>query len=111
MRGLNTSDLFALTRIIKKMNIKSEIKALAKDVTNLSEEEKIKAKDSFNIDLALLFIENIGSAENEIYKLLSGMSGKTVEEVSEQGLGETIKIIENIFEDEEIGSFLKQALK
>ncbi|MFT8312961.1 MAG: hypothetical protein ABF633_01755 [Clostridium sp.] len=111
MRKLKTADLFSLTRIIKKMNIKNEIKALAKDVTGLSDEDKLKAKDSINIDLILLFVENIGNAEKEIYKLLSDMSDKTVKEIENQSPIKTVEMIQSIFEDEEIESFLKLALK
>lgn len=111
MRSLKTSDLFALTRIIKKMDIKSDIKALTKDISSLSDEDKLKAKDALNIDLMLLFVENIGSAEKEIYKFLSDLSGVEAKEIENQSPIKTIDMIKSIFEDEEIGDFLKVALK
>lgn len=111
MRNLQTSDLFPLTRIIKKMNIKNDIKTLTKDITSLSDEEKLKAQDALNIDLVLLFIENIGNAEKEIYKFLANLSGKTEKEISEQRIAETISMIEAIFNDDQVGDFFGQALK
>lgn len=111
MRGLKTADLFSLTRIVKKMNIKNEIKGLVTDITGLSDEEKLKAKEGLNIELMLLFIENIGNAEKEIYKLLADLSNKTVKEIENQKIGETVEMIKSLFEDEEIGDFLKVALK
>lgn len=111
MRSLQTSDLFSLTRIIKKMDIKNDIKALSKDITALSDEEKLKAKDSFNIDLMLLFIENIGNAEKEVYKFLASLSGKTEDEIAKQKITETIEMLEAIFDDEQFGDFFDTALK
>lgn len=111
MRSLKTSDLFSLTRIIKKMNIKAEVRALFKDITGLPEEEKVKAKDQLKIDAVFLFVEHIGDAEKEIYKLLADMSGKPVKEIGDQKLIETIEMIKTIFEDEEIEDFLETALK
>lgn len=111
MRNLLTQDLFPLTRIIKKMNIKSDIKAIAKDLNGLSDEEKLKAKDSLNIDLMMLFIENIGSAEKEIYKLLANLSGKTEKEIAEQKLIETIDMLKAIFNDDQFDDFFGVAVK
>lgn len=93
------------------MNIKSEIKGLITDITGLSDAEKAKVKDSLNIELMLLFIENIGNAEKEIFKFLADLSGKTVKELENQKLGETVEMIKSIFTDEEISDFLKVALK
>ncbi|AGK97626.1 hypothetical protein [Clostridium pasteurianum] len=111
MRSLLTQDLFPLTRIVKKMNIKNDIKAIAKDLSGLSDEEKLKVKDSLNIDLMMLFIENIGSAEKEIYKLLSNLSGKTEKEIAEQKLIETIDMLKEIFNDDQFDDFFGVAVK
>ena len=93
------------------MNIKSEIKVLTKDISALSDEDKLKAQNALNLDLVLLFVENIGSAEKEIYKLLSDLSDVPAEEIADQSPTKTINMIQSIFEDEELGDFLNTALK
>lgn len=111
MRKLKTSDLFGLSKILKKMDIKSDIKALAKDVTGLSDEEKAKASQELQIDLAMLFVENIGSAEKEIYNFLADITENTVEKIKDMDLGDFINLIKELFSQEGLGSFLSTALK
>lgn len=110
-RNLKTKDLFSLTRIIKKMNMKAEIKELAKDITGKSDEEKKAAEQGLKADLMLMFIENIGNAESEIYKLLGNLSGKQPKEIEDQSLKDTFKMIEELFSEENFGDFLSTALK
>lgn len=111
MRNLKTSDLFTLSRIIKKMNIKDEIKALAKDITNLPDEEKKKAEQALQVDLTMLFVENIGSAEKEIYKLFADLNNTTAKEIEDMDLNKFMEVIEGLFKQESLGSFFKTALK
>ena len=111
MRNLKAPDLFSLSRIIKKMNVKEEIKALAKDITGVTEEEKVKAEQTMQIDLLMLFIENIGSAEKEIYKLLADLNGITSKEIENMDLDKLIDIIKELFEQKSLGSLFTTALK
>lgn len=111
MRNLKTADLFSLSRILKKMDIKDEIKKIAKDVTGLAEEDKKKAEQTMQIDLMMIFVENIGSAEKEINKLLSDLTDKTAAEIENLGLTELIDLFKELFNQEGLGSFLSTALK
>lgn len=111
MRKLKTSDLFTLTKIVKKMNLKKEIKGLVKDVTGMTEEEKKTAQQELYADLALLFIENIGNAEQEIYKFLGDLSNKKPKEIADQSPIDTINQIKGLFSEENFGDFLSFALK
>lgn len=111
MRNLKTSDLFTLSRIIKKMNIKEDIKLLAKDITGLSNEEKKKAEQSMQIDLTMLFAENIGSAEAEVYKLFADLTDQTVKDIKDMDLDKFIELIQEIFKQGNLGNFLSTALK
>jgi hypothetical protein len=111
MRSLKTSDLFSLTRIIKKMNIKDEIKGLITDVSSLSDADKANALQKVQMELVLLFIENIGNAEKEIYKLLADMNDCTAKDIENQSPLKTIEMIQAISNDEELVNFLKVALK
>ncbi|MBU3098386.1 MULTISPECIES: hypothetical protein [Clostridium] len=111
MRTLKTADLFSLSRILKKMNVKKDIKEIAKNVTGLAKEDKAKAEQEMQIDLMMIFIENIGVAEKEIDKLLGDLTGKTAKEIEELGLTELIDLFKELMAQEGVGSFLSQAVK
>jgi len=111
MRGLQFSDLFTFTKIVRKMNIKEDIKGLMTDVTGKSDEEKAKAKERIQIDGIMLFVEHIGDAEQEVYKLLSDISGKTTKEIASSNIKDIMGIIEAIFNDPQFEDFFGQALK
>lgn len=110
-RNLKTKDLFTITRIIKKMNIKGEIKKLVRDATGKTCEEKKTLTQDLEIELFSLFIENIANAEQEIYKLLGNLSGKKPEEIEDQPPKDTFEMIEEMFSEENFGDFLSTALK
>ncbi|UZW12557.1 hypothetical protein OSC52_11895 [Clostridium pasteurianum] len=111
MRKLKTSDLFSLSRILKKMDIKDEIKSLAKDITSLSEEEKIKISQELQVNLSILFIENIGNAESDVYKLFASLTDKTAKEIEDMDLDKFFKLIQELFNQEGFENFLSRALK
>lgn len=111
MRKLKTSDLFSMSRILKKMNIKDEIKGLAKDITGATPEEKKKAEQSMEIDLAMLFVENIGSAEKEIYKFFADLTGKTAADIENMDLNDFINLVKELFNQDGFASFLSTASK
>jgi len=111
MRKLITKDIFALSRIIKKMDIKKEISEVAQDVTGYSSEEKIKAEAAMQTSLIMIFVENIGSAEVEIYKFLSDVTGSEVKEIEDMNLTAFMALIKELFSQEGIGDFLPSALK
>ncbi len=111
MRKLKTSDLFTITKIVKKMNLKDEIKSLTKDLTGLSEKEKKIAAQSLQANLIMLLIENISNAEHEIYKLLADLYDKEVSQIADQSPMTTINMIKEIFSEENFGDFFSLALK
>ncbi len=110
-RGLRTKDLFSIIRIIKKMNMKGEIKKLVTDITGKTEKEKKVAMQGLKADLMMLFIENIANAEQEIYKFLGDLASKTSQEIENQSPKDTIKMLEELLSTENFGDFLSTALK
>jgi hypothetical protein len=111
MRNLKTRDLFSLSRIVKKMNIKEDIKALTKDITGLSDKEKKKAQQGLNIELTLLFVEHFGDAEKEVCTLLGSLTDKTSEEIEELELEPLIEIVTELFKQESLEKLFTTALK
>lgn len=108
MRKLNFEDVFTITKIIKKMNIKNEIKECIGSV-NKSDKSK-SSVESLGIDIALIFIENVGNAEREVYSLFSSLTGKKVEEVKKLELTEIVDMIKELFTNEDVKKVFSTAL-
>lgn len=109
MRKLQSIDFFTFTRIIKKMGIREELKKIAKYVASVKPDEKEVAINEMQIELIMIFVENISNAEDEVYKFISDISEKSVEELKD--LKVFMDSIQTIFADETIKSFFKLALK
>lgn len=111
MRNLKTADLFSLSRIIKKMSIKEDLRNLAQDVTGFTKEEKDKVNKTLQLDLLMLFIENLGSAEQEIYKLLGDLESKKPKEIEAMDLDVFMELMKNLLAQESLGKLFTMALK
>lgn len=109
MRKLQSTDFFTFTRIIKKMGIREELKKIAKYVVLVKPDEKEVAINEMQIEIIMIFVENISNAEAEVYKFVSDISEKSVEELKD--LNVFMDSIQTIFADETIKSFFKLALK
>ncbi len=107
MRKLQSTDFFTFTKIIKKMGIRTEIKKLSRELEGTKNREV--AEKEMQIELIMIFVENISNAENEVYKFISDVSEKTIEELKD--LDVFMAAIEAIFADGTIQSFFKSALK
>ena len=124
MRKLQTIYFFAFTRIIKKMGIREELKSIAKNIAKIQPsigemteekraEELLKMKEiatnEMQVELIMIFVENVGNAESEVYKFISNISEKSIEELKDFTI--FMESIQAIFEDETIKSFFSLALK
>jgi len=107
MRKLQSNDFFTFTKIIKKMEIREELKVIANNVTKAKDKEV--AQNEMQIEIIMIFIENIANAEHEVYKFVSAISEKSLEELKD--LQTFMDALKAIFEDESIKSFFKLALK
>jgi hypothetical protein len=95
LRGLKTSDIFKMSKILKKMNLK----------VNVGE----KSNRQVGADFIITVFENIHLAENEVNEFLADMSGMKPEEFSELPLEKTLEIIKEFKQIPGLLNFLKQA--
>ena len=109
MRNITSPDFFTFTRIIKKMDIREELKKIAKYVASVKSDEKEVAINEMQIEIIMIFIENIANAEAEVFKFVSDISEKTVEDLKDPAL--FIESLKEILESESIRSFFTLALK
>lgn len=80
MRALGFKDVFTVSRILKKMNLKVEF-------------QKGMSESQMGTMFIQAFIENIGSAEKEVTGLLADLKGLKEPEIEKLTLDETFDMI------------------
>lgn len=106
MRRLQTSDVFAVARIIKYADISDDI---AKAV---SEGKKEGADpEAVGVNAVLSVFASCGSEKVEplVYKLLSDVSGISVDDIKTQPIDDTILMIKEIAKENDLIDFFKKA--
>jgi hypothetical protein len=98
MRSLKLTDTFAVSRILKKMHIRPDVKE------GMSQEQ-------LGADLLFKFIENIGEAEEEVTAFLADLNEISVEEFKKLDFDEGWKLLEEFKNLKGLKSFFMQVGK
>lgn len=98
MRNLRTSDIFAMSKILKKMDLKFTV------------EEGI-SQTEMGVRIIKTIIENLYLAQDEVNAFLSGLVDIPVDEFNDLPIEDTLEIITLFKEQKGISSFLKLAGK
>ena len=110
IRPLLTGDLFTLSRIMKKLGLKDEIKkAIAPYLSKKDDGGMAKAQQELGATIAFMVIENLYQAEAEINTFVGTLTGKTVKEVEKLPMGEYIGLLVEAFSQPGVLDFLKLA--
>lgn len=96
MRALVTKDIFTMSRIITKMNIKDELRDIFSDRTDFDSEN---ANLNLGIDTILMLMSKISdkSTEKEIYVFLADITEKTPADIE---MGDPLLLIEELTSDD-----------
>lgn len=100
---LKTKDMFTLSAIVDKMGLDEDIKEIlaARKKKNFNDEE-MGEKLIFSI------VKKMYKAKVEITQLLADISGKSIKDVENLQLKETIELIKKLLQEEGVLSFLSQ---
>nr|WP_309099068.1 hypothetical protein [Fredinandcohnia onubensis] len=98
MRALKTADIFKMSKILKKMNIKFELDS---EVT----------QEAMGIQLIQKVVENLHLAEDEVNEFLGNLVGLEAKKFSELPIEDTLQIISLFKGQKGIVNFLKLAGK
>lgn len=101
---LKTKDMFTLSAIVDKMGLDEDIKeilAARKKKTGVNAEE-------MGEELIFSIVKKMYKARAEITQLLADVSGKSIKDVENLQLGETIELIKKLLQEEGVMSFLSQ---
>lgn len=91
MRQLITRDVFTMSRLITKMNIKEELRQIAT-------RDESATKLDLGIDLVLTILSKVSdkAVEHEIYVFIADVMGRTPEQIES---GDPLEIIDSITKD------------
>lgn len=98
MRKLGFSDLFTVSRILKKMKLQVEF-------------QEGMTQDQMGTAFLLSFIESIGAAEEEVTGFLADLKGLKVDEVKNYDLDQTFELIMEFKDIPDIQSFFTRVSK
>ncbi len=116
MRKLMAKDVMPMVNIIKKIGVK-EFKACfeSEDVKQIMKQKgEVDLKTvgiKIVMDLATIVLENLPSAEQDIFNFLSGLTGKEKKEIEEMNLADFFELIVAVFKKEEFKDFIKVVSK
>jgi hypothetical protein len=118
IRPFELGDVPKLSKILKKMEIKDELKKLfsmpgvgSKD-TDKEKKEKEKIAEEMGADFGATVIVNLYMAETEIFELLAGLTGLFVNEVKKMQLDDMVNLFKEFGKSAgSLVSFFKSAVK
>ena len=114
VRELQFGDLFTAMRIVKKVNIKPQLKEFGTiDIKDKKKEEVEKIQKEKGIELFMHIIENLDMAEQDILKLMSDLSGLSAEEIKQLNFNGIKEFYDKLIEAnpmEDLKDFFKQAI-
>ena len=93
MRKLEGDDMFLLSEIADKMDIKLDVKG--------------KSQEEIGVDLMLFLIKKSHKAKDEIKQLVATLTEKTIEEVSKMSPKELVTSIKEILKQDGVLDFFK----
>ena len=116
MKKFNLQDVFLLSKIIDKLELKFEVDKLAKTIRAEkleSQEDVMKiGKDvllTIGLDIATKFLANLHRADKEVVQLISNITEKKTEAVEEMGLKEIKDFFTELLQAEGVKDFFSQA--
>lgn len=126
LRELSSKDIFPVFNIMGKIGFKEfkscfeadEVKAAIKKAVSDKEAKDTAVEDITSeigvevfINIAGIVISHLSSCEDDIYTLLSGLSGMTKKEISELPLGTFAEMIIDVVKAEGFKDFIKVVSK
>lgn len=108
LRRLNDEDLFTVVEIIGIALPEEAKAAFAQAVTDGN---VVKRGGAVAFDIVKFIMKNIKACKNEVYALLSDLSGIPAEEIRKMPFGTTPKMLKEIFENEKDSDFFTELSK
>lgn len=119
LRGLTARDIFPTVKILGKIGINEfkgcfesdDIKNIVKSVENKEDIDVSQIGMTVMFDIAGVVLTHLPNCENDIYTLLSGLSGMSKNEIAELPAGTFAEMIIDVIKMEGFKDFIKAASK
>ena len=108
LRRLNDEDLFTVVEII---GIALPEEAKAAFAQSVADGNVTKRGGAVAFDIVKFIMKNIKACKNEVYSLLSDLSGIPADEIRKMPFGTTPKMLKEIFENEKDSDFFTELSK
>jgi len=116
MKEFDLQDVFLLSKIINKMELKFETEKLTKsiktDTLGSKEDAQKIGKEvllSLGIDVMTKFISNLYKADKEVIQFIANLTEKNVESVQKMKLREIKQFFTDLFAMDDFKDFFKEA--
>lgn len=126
-RKLNSTDIFKMIRVIKKLNIKElgscfdkeTLKKIVQEKKEESQEIEESQEESLEISVGIdvilrivdVLLGSLEECENELYDLLSNCSNLSIEQIKALDINIFLEMIIDFLKKEELKDFIEVALK
>lgn len=107
MRSLRTEDIFKACRLISKIGVREEVKAVAKQAEE-SKEKKVKVDMGFDLLFGILEKATEENAEKEIYLFIANIFECEWKEVRDMDPVELLDKLEEVADIEKWKNFFKR---
>jgi ribosome-binding factor A len=101
---------FPLLKLIKKVDLKQDIKNLTVNVTGKTAEEKKAITDENGLELIFIIVDKIEGAEKETWDFMTLYLEKSIEEVKEMDIFEIAEIISELIKDKRVQTVFHKAI-
>lgn len=117
LRGLKSSDLFGMFRILSKLGLKDlrsslsqeSIQAMVSATDEANEDRAQTVGFAVFLEIAEIVLANLPKCENEIFAFLSGLSGLTAAEVADLPLADFTEMVITVITREDFRDFFTAA--
>ena len=122
LRDLTADDMFPMIQIISKIGIREfkscfeseNVKKLVAEMTSgKASKDELKATVGVTVafDLASVILSNLSNCRDDIYLLLSQLSGMTAKEVAQLPMMTFVEMIIDVIKKKEFADFFQAAVK
>ena len=101
---------FPLLKLIKKVDIKQELRNLTVDVTGKTVEEKKAITNANGLELVFIIVEKIADAEVETWEFMTQYLEKPIDEVKEMDIFDIAEIIAELIKDKRFQTVFHKAI-
>lgn len=117
LRALQSDDLFLMLKVINKIGIKEvkkcfESEAVVKAITAMTDGKKVKDTAAVGmtvmLEIADVLARNLPACRDELYQLLSTLSGMTVEEIAKLPMLTMVDMVMDVIKMQEFADFFQR---